>query len=395
MKILVHDYGGYPFIYELSRALAVKGFQVTHIYSSASGSPSTDFYESESLTVIDLGKNLEKVNKNSLVARFRQERAYGRLIEGAILEAKPGLVISGNTPLEAQRKIAAVCTREGIFFIHWLQDILSIAAENVIRRKNRLAGVAIGKYFRRIEKKCLLAADHVISISSDFSSIIEEWGIPSDKITLIENWANIGEISLSDKSNVFSRKLDIETTFNIVYSGTLGMKQDPDLLLNIALAYRVNPKLKIVVVATGSGVSYLEKRVGTEGLTNILILPLQPFKMISNVLGSADLLLAMLESDASVYCVPSKILTYYCSGRPSLLVLPKKNLAARITEEHGLGFVVEPGQFSELQTIIDHAMANSEEMETWGKRAREYAETHFGIEVITTKFLRVINGLGK
>jgi len=395
MKILVHDYGGYPFIYELSRSLAGRGLKIIHIYSSSSGSPSSDFYESDYLTVIDLGKSLEKVKKDSLISRFWQERSYGKRIEKKIRELDPDIVISANTPLEAQKRVAAICFRKHIYFVHWLQDILSIAAENVIRKRNFFLSRIVGEYFRNIERKCLLSADYVITISVDFSSIIQKWGISTEKISIIENWANIADISLCNKSNVFSRENRIENTFNIVYSGTLGMKQDPELLVKVASTYRANPQIRIVVVATGSGVVYLKERVKTEGLTNILILPLQPFKAISEVLGSGDLLLAMLEPDASVYCVPSKVLTYYCAGKPSLLILSKENLAARLTIENKLGFVVEPGHFTQLRSVIDYALLNSEELDMYGRRARKYAEAHFGIEGITDKFLQIINMLRK
>ncbi len=395
MKIIIHDYGGYPFIYDLSRALAGKGFEITHIYSSASGSPNGDFSDLDHLTVVDLGKELKKVNKNSFISRFRQENFYGTLIERKIRELNPDLVISGNTPLEAQKKIAALCVRRGIYLIHWLQDILSIAAENVIAKKSRLLSLVVGGYFRNIEKKCLLSADHVIPISQDFASIIQKWGIPEDRISVIENWSNIADIPLTDKSNAFSKHLNIEHTFNIVYSGTLGMKQNPELLAEIAVAYRDEQNVKIVVIATGSGVAYLKERAEAENLTNILILPLQPFKALPEVLGSGDLLVAMLESNASVYCVPSKILTYYCAGKPSLLIMSKDNLAARITTENKLGFVIDPGDLQGLRSVIDSTLADPAKLSAYGLRARQYAEENFPIERITDQFLQVINKIQK
>lgn len=395
MKIIVHDYGGYPFIFDLSRGLAGKGFQVIHIYSSASGSPGGTFKESDHLTVIDLGRELKKVNKNSLISRFRQESYYGRLIAEKISELKPDLVISGNTPLEAQKKVAAVCRRNGVFFVHWLQDILSIAAENVIEKKSRLLGKLVGGYFRNVEKKCLMSADQVVAISSDFSAIIRRWGVLENRISVIENWSSIEDMPLVNRSNSFSRRFNIEDTFNIVYSGTLGMKQDPELLVKIALAYRDLQKVRLVVVATGSGVAYLKQRAEAESLENILILPLQPFEALPEVLASGDLLVAMLESNASVYCVPSKVLTYYCAGKPSLLIMSKDNLAARVTAENKLGFVVGPGDLDGARAVIDSALEDRDKLGLYGARARQYAESHFRTEKITEQFLQVIARIQK
>ena len=53
-----------------------------------------------------------------------------------------------------------------------------------------------------------------------------------------------------------------------------------------------------------------------------MLLPYQPFGRLSEVLASADVLVALLESDAGAYSVPSKVLTYLAAGRPILGAIP-------------------------------------------------------------------------
>jgi colanic acid biosynthesis glycosyl transferase WcaI len=390
IEILVHDYGGYPFIFDLSRGLAAHGYSVLHVYSSASGSPGAEFEESENLAVLDLGKDLSPVNKHSFVQRFKQENEYGRLIEQKIAEVVPRIIISGNTPLEAQKRIARKCQKEGIYLIHWLQDLLSVAATSVLKKKNRLLAECVGRYFSFIEKMCLRKADHVVAISDDFSKKIQTWGVAIDKISVIENWSSIAELPLVKKENSFSLKYGIDDTFNLIYSGTLGMKQNPNALIEIAKMLRGKSNARLVVVATGSGVPYIEEAARKHNLDNLLILPLQPFSELPNVLGSGDLLIAVLESDASVYCVPSKVLTYYCAGKPVLLILSKNNLVSRKTIENDLGFVVEPDDAYGLNDVIGRALENPALLSSYGMRARAYAEEHFQVEKIVQRFLPVI-----
>lgn len=390
MTILIHDYGGYPFIYDLSKGLSLLGHRVIHIFSSASGSPSRQFAETDLLRVIDLGKDLEKVNKSSFVERYRQESHYGKLIAEKILEVMPDVVISANTPLEAQKKIAETCFKRRIYLIHWLQDILSVAAEDVLRKRSQLLGWVVGRYFRRIEKRCLSLADRVVVISEDFSRVLREWGVPENKLSVIENWSNVDDIPLLPKVNPFSKEHSITDTFNIVYSGTLGMKQNPDMLIRLAEAFREDAGVKFVLVANGSGVGYVVDKIRSSGLENFLVLPLQPFHLVPQVLASGDLLLAMLDSSFSDYCVPSKILTYYCAGRATLLVLNKSNLGAKKTLEHGLGYVVAPGEVESLKSIIQACMADRNELIASGQRARQYAEAHFSTESIVGQFLPLI-----
>lgn len=391
MVIVMHDYGGYPFIYDLSYELSERGFQVTHIFSSASGSPSGIFRENKNLKVIDLGADLPKVKKGSFVSRFFSERHYGSLIASVIKEINPAMVISGNTPLEAQKRIAAVCNEKEIRFVYWLQDLLSIAAENVLNKKNKLLGALVGGYFKAIEKSLLKGADRVIAISEDFSDLIKKWGVDQQKISVLENWSGLATIPVVSKDNPFSRQHGLDQSFNFVYSGTLGMKQNPEVLIEIAEQIQGRENVRLVVVAAGTGVEFVQKRTQELGLKNVLILPLQPFDTLPNVLGSGDVLLAMLESDAAAYCVPSKILTYYCAGKASLLILSKENLAARQTLAHGLGFVIEPGDSGGLKSLIDQMVGAPDQLDEVGKRARAYAERQFPIGKIADKFLKILN----
>jgi colanic acid biosynthesis glycosyl transferase WcaI len=390
MIVLVHDYGGYPFIFDLSKALAERGTEVFHIYSSGSGSPNGNFQEQPNLKVIDLGASLPKVNKKSFAARFIGENSYGTLIADKIKQLRPDLVMSGNTPLLAQKKLARACRSENIPFVFWLQDILSIAAENVLSKKSKVLGKLVGGYFKAIERACLHQADHVVAISEDFSTIIRGWGIDGTKVSVIENWSSIDGMPILAKNNEFSRQHSISNTFNFVYSGTLGMKQNPEVILEIASELRDFPHARVIVVAIGTGVDFVRQRMLELNLDNILLLPLQPFEKLPEVLASADVVLAMLESDASVYCVPSKILTYYCAGKPSLLILSKENLAARQTLSNGLGFVVEPGQLNELKRVVRELLEKPDALAAVGKKARTYAEKTFSMDRIAGQFFEIL-----
>lgn len=391
MVILLHDYGGYPFIFDLSQELSKYGHQVYHVYSSASGSPSKNVESSESLKIIDLAKNLKPVDKSSFISRFLQENKYGDLIVDLIDKVKPDVVISGNTPLEAQYKLVKVCKANNIFVIHWLQDFLSIAAKNVLSKKNKIIGGIVGKYFHHKEKRCLQLSDHVVSISDDFTKILSEWGIDDNKVSEIMNWSSVDSIPLIPKSNFFAIEHNLVNTFNIVYSGTMGMKQNPNALLEIAKHFKNDPKVRVVIVGKGAAVEYIEEQKEKYQLNNLLIFPLQPYDTLPNLLGLADVLVATLESDAAAYCVPSKVLTYYCAGKPVLLFMSNKNLASRITIANNLGFVSDPSDdikhsFSFINKIINDDDVKKE----YGVKARQFAEENFKIKLIADKFNNII-----
>src|SRR4029077_2561118 len=101
----------------------------------------------------------------------------------------------------------------------------------------------------------------------------------------------------------------------------------------------------VVVAVAASGVSYdaLKARHAAAPKANMVFLPLQSMDVFPDVLGAADVLVALLEDDAGPFSVPSKVLSYLCAGRPILLSAPPSNLSVRLVEKAGAGFCVSAG----------------------------------------------------
>jgi glycosyltransferase involved in cell wall biosynthesis len=144
-----------------------------------------------------------------------------------------------------------------------------------------------------------------------------------------------------------------------------------------------------VVISEGPGADYLRTCKDREKLTQLEILPFQPFGDMPDMLAAADVLVAVLEADAGVFSVPSKVLSYHCAGRPILAAIPSLNLAARIIGKVGSGCCVEPG---DLKGFIEGAAtlrADARLREQQAAAARRYAEAHFDIRAIGDQFEQV------
>jgi glycosyltransferase involved in cell wall biosynthesis len=139
----------------------------------------------------------------------------------------------------------------------------------------------------------------------------------------------------------------------------------------------------------------LRRRRDEEGLTNLRLLPFQPYADLPDVLGSADVLLALLEADAGAFSVPSKVLSYLCAGRPLLAAIPSDNLAAQVIRRSGAGFVVEPGDREALIAEAVGMLGDSALREELGGRARQYAEENFDIGVVADRFEPILDPLAR
>jgi colanic acid biosynthesis glycosyl transferase WcaI len=390
MKILIHDYCGHPFQIHLSRQLAARGHQVWHVYFAENHGPKGFFErvdDPDTLQVIGLRCG-PVVDQTKLLARRFHDVAYGRRMASLIRAQKPDVVLSGNTPTDAQRAIIETCKAERIRFVYWLQDVYSMAVSNYLEKKLGPIGKPIGWYYRWLDRSQFHKSDAIIAITDDFVSVATTWGGAPDKVAVIENWAVPDDFPRTPKDNAWSRAHGVTDRFTYLYSGTLGRKHNPTLLSRLAQAWDFDGT--VVVVAQGVGMQQLESLPQATQGPFLKLLPLQPAEQFRNVLASADVLVATIERDAGTFAVPSKVLSYLCAGRPILLAAPKENLAARTVIRANAGLVVDPDDGAGFMAAASELRSNPALRARLGAAGRSYAEKTFDLTKITDNFERIL-----
>lgn len=391
MKILVNDYAGYSLCLELSQAMANEGYQVMHTFAGYNTTPkgNVDNSNIKNLIIRPLYTN-KPLQKYSFVNRWKQEREYGHLLIREMTSFSPDIVLSADTPLDAQNLIQKYCNKNRIKFIFWLQDVIGIATERILKKRLSVLGSLIGKYYISMEKRILKNSDRVILITDDFYPLMEKWNIPEEKTITIPNWGPLNNLFPENKNNKWSQHYNFTDTFNFMYTGTIGMKHNPDLLLQLALHFKNEKSVRIIVVSEGPGAEWLTKKKLENGLRNLSLFKYQPYEVLSSVLASSDVLISILDHDASIYSVPSKILSYLCAQRPLLLAIPSENMAARIVKENQAGLVVEPERVENFISLAVELYQNQDLRKNFASNGRKYAEDNFKIEKIVSRFEDVI-----
>jgi glycosyltransferase involved in cell wall biosynthesis len=158
------------------------------------------------------------------------------------------------------------------------------------------------------------------------------------------------------------------------------------VLLSLAQSFQSDNRAELIVVSQGSGMDWLRREAEQQHVPNIRFFPFQPFEVMADVLGSGDVLVAILDPQAGTFCVPSKILTYFCAGRPVLAAMPPENLAARVVVQAEAGIAVPPLCGDEFITAAEQLHSSSALRERLGGNARRYAETAFNIDEICSRF---------
>jgi colanic acid biosynthesis glycosyl transferase WcaI len=210
-------------------------------------------------------------------------------------------------------------------------------------------------------------------------------------VSVIPNWGALDSIPLRPKANEWARRHGLDDKFVFLYSGTLALKHNPERLWALARAFRDDPKVMVVLAASGVSLDGLKKREAADRQPNLKFLPLQPIEEFPDLLGAADVVVALLESDAGEFSVPSKVLSYLCAGRPILLSAPTSNLAARVVRRSASGLVVPADDEAAFVEAARSLRADATARLDCGQAARRYAEDSFEIGGVTDRFEAVFD----
>jgi len=391
MRIVVHDYAGHPGQVHLSRELARRGHVVEHQYcaSYTTGRGATERREGDPPTFsargLDLGGEFKRYNP---LTRIRQEIQYARMADRAIRAAKADVALLSNVPLLTLFFLTRALRRHRVPYVFWQQDVTSDAIGGVARQRLGPAGAVIAWIASNAERMAARGAAAVIPISDTFLDQLAAWGVPRDAITVVPNWGAIDEMPQRPKDNEWSRSQGLADVPVVMYAGTLGLKHDPSVLLRLAQA--VPDDTRVVVVSQGKGREWLDEHGATT--PNLTLLDYQPYEQLPDMLATADVLVVVLESDASRYSVPSKALNYFCAGRPVLGLLPNNNAVAHMIESAQAGLVVDPKASEATAAAINGLLADAEMREKMGAAARNYAENTFDVHRIADTFESVLTG---
>jgi glycosyltransferase involved in cell wall biosynthesis len=391
MRILVHDYSGHPFQVELSRELAQRGHDVTHSFCEAyvSGKGHLTAAPGESIRFGSIGRGVV-IDKMRFGRRLVQELRLGIELARQVRRARPDVALVGNAPIPTLAVFTVAMLALRLPWVLWHQDVQAVAIRS-------FAGAKLSAKFRLVaagieiaERWCSRQAAAVVVIADSFVDVHRKWGT-SDKVSVISNWAPLDEIFPVERKNNWAVDHDLEDTKTLLYSGTLGLKHNPALLVGLAReVIDAGQDVRLVVVNTGPAEEILRSEAERLDVP-LTLLPFQPYEQLPEVLGSGDVLVVLLEQDAGAFSVPSKTLSYLCAGRPIVGLMPSENLAAGLVDEVG-GCVLAPDEKSlpEAAAWVTSVLSDRERWEDLGQAARDLAEREFALSKSADRFERIL-----
>jgi colanic acid biosynthesis glycosyl transferase WcaI len=393
----LQDHSGHSFPAQLSRHLARNGHDVSHAYSAQFQSPHGRLEladdDPSTLRIQPMSAAVPFV-KYSPLHRTRYELSYAKTWQEHLDREVFDVVVACNVPLFTLSRMRRFFARRRQPWVLWHQDVYSRAiADEAARALPRRVAPAVGRAVQRLERAQVAHANAVIAIDNAFVAEYGRWNLTTDHVTVIPNWAPIDEVTPGPRDNSWPQRHGLPATgIRLMYAGTLGRKHNPLLLLELLDAVRARGvEATLVVVSEGVGADDLAAAAGAR--SDVRILPYQSASEVSDMLASADVMIALLEPSAAQFSVPSKVLSYLAAGRPTIALLPKGNAAAVDVRDAG-GFVAPPtveGAKSAADWLT--SVGDAASLTALGVRARQSALRRFDIERIGAEFEKVLSGV--
>jgi glycosyltransferase involved in cell wall biosynthesis len=348
--------------------LARRGHDVTHSYCEAYISGKGKIGDPNSRVIFDAIGRGEVVDKLDFRKRLFQELRFGVQLARQVRQRRPDVVMVANTPVPSMVLLAAYLRVRRIPLVLWHQDVQGVAISSFagakLSRSFRLVAAVIGRGERWVARRSAA----VVVIADSFMDVHRAWGT-ANRTTVIPNWAPLGEIIPTARDNAWALEQALVGVPSLLYAGV---------------------PVHLTVVSEGPAVEVIRDEAVRVDVP-VTLLPFQPYERLSEVLGSGDVLVVLLDKSAGAFSVPSKTLSYLCAGRPVLGLMPAENLAAQLVAEVD-GCVVPPYEAAlpEAARWVADVLRDSSRREELGRQARALAEREFALADLATRFEEIL-----
>jgi colanic acid biosynthesis glycosyl transferase WcaI len=279
-------------------------------------------------------------------------------------------LVVGTCPSVAGGVLAAAAAKRyrapyGLVF----QDLVGrAAAQSGISGGARVAGLV-----RTIELGLAKRAAGVAIIAEGFRGYLEEGGVSRNSIHRLRNWTR--RVEPSESVPETRRRLGwADDDFVCVHGGNMGHKQGLDNLLDTAALLGDN-RVRIALVGDGNDRERLERQARERRLTSVDFIGMQGPGDWEATMQASDVLLVNQRASVTDMSLPSKLTSYFASGRPVIAAAsPDSETAAEIGAA-GAGFVVppaDPAAFRDAIVALEHDRPRAQTLGTSGKG---YAES--------------------
>jgi colanic acid biosynthesis glycosyl transferase WcaI len=271
---------------------------------------------------------------------------------------RPEVAVCVTPPLLAAA-MSAVRAR-----LTWRRPAVGILVHDLYSRGVAETGAVSGLSARAVcvaESAAIRLADGITVIHAGFTTDLgDHLGVDVGRIREIRNWNHIDPPDPSASVAFRNARGWGADEVVVLHAGNMGYKQGLENVVAAAeLAARSASRTRFVLL--GDGNQRVSLQAAGAGVRALEFLPLVSEEEFPAALGAADVLLVNERPGVAQMAVPSKLTSYFSSGKPILAATDAAGFAAAELAASGAGVCVPAGRpdllLSEAQRLgTDHAL---------------------------------------
>lgn len=293
-------------------------------------------------------------------SRFGRGRLLGRLFDyltfyvGATwrllrLVRQGDIVVAKTDPPMMSVPAAWVVKLKRGILVNWVQDLFPEVATSLDVYGVRFAAPML----KRLRNQSLRLGRSNVVLGEIMAERLREQGVPSDRITIIENWADGDAIQPIDKrDNPLIKEWGLEGKFVLGYSGNMGHVHEFKTMIDAAEKLNHVDNIGFVFVGDGMARQWLISEAARRGLENVRFFPYQEADRLRWSLSVPDVHFVSLRPTLEGLIVPSKFYGIAAAGRPIIHIGDPDGEIARILEREQCGWSFCIGEVEALTNCI-------------------------------------------
>jgi len=235
-----------------------------------------------------------------------------------------------------------------------------------------------------LEKTAITCASHVTCVTPWIKEILLKGGIPSEKVTVVENGADTSTFSpVENAKKVLNMNPD---TLYVGYIGTLKVWQGLDHILDaVPFILQKMPGTEVLIVGGGELKEWLLCSIRERGLHKVTVLDEVSHKDVPLYMSACDVCMLLKKPLSSGYS-PLKLYEYLACERP---VVASRVHGFECLEEENAGILVDQETPQEVADAVCTLLKDENLRNAMGKRGRKFVLTFHTWEKVAQKISTV------
>jgi colanic acid biosynthesis glycosyl transferase WcaI len=302
---------------------------------------------------------------------------------------RPDILIVPSPPLTIGISAWVVARMRRARFIYNVQEIYPDIAVNLGALRNR----AVIRALEGVERFIYDRAAAVTVIAPRMRRRLLEKGVEPKKVDVLPNFVDTADFTPGSKRNSFSVEWNAADCFLVTYAGNLGPAQGLETFIDAAALIQDQPNVRCMLIGAGISEASLQARIEMHGLTNVELVPHQPYSRVPEIYAASDVCLVAQAALTGADAIPSKVYRIMASARPIIACTDPVSDLAQLVDEAGCGVIVEPGSPEALAVAIRQAVRDPDEWRRMGMAGRNFVERHYARERVTNRYHQLVERL--